>query len=122
MLFRSAESSDKFIGWMLSANKYIDGYLTAESITQFTYNDIVYSTAKDSTIIWAYNSSSTAHIDEPTYYLYAVYNYTRPYSSTFVSSGDSYQNNAFYDEICLDEDLVEYVDELNNNMIFDNKN
>jgi len=117
-----AESSDKFIGWMLSANKYIDGYLTAESITQFTYNDIVYSTAKDSTIIWAYNSSSTAHIDEPTYYLYAVYNYTRPYSSTFVSSGDSYQNNAFYDEICLDEDLVEYVDELNNNMIFDNKN
>ena len=46
----------------------------------------------------------------------------RPYSSTFVSSGDSYQNNAFYDEICLDEDLVEYVDELNNNMIFDNKN
>ena len=61
------------LGFWISSNYYIDGEISADSITKYTLNGVTYEAYAGATILWGYSSTQAKDPENPTFYLYAVY-------------------------------------------------
>ena len=69
----SALDSQKVLGYMISANIYSGGELNVGSITTDELNGVKYTANAGSIIKWARSSSDAFDPENPTFYLYAIY-------------------------------------------------
>ena len=68
------QTSAELIGFCISANHYDGGELTRGSVTSYQVNDTWYTANKNTTALWGYSTTEAKNQEDPTFYLYAVYN------------------------------------------------
>ena len=81
-----------FVGWMVSANHYLNGTLSEESVSTYVYGGTDYAMVKGRTVVWGYTNTATYDVDNPVYYLYAVYTYSPTIALSAVSEDASFAN------------------------------
>lgn len=65
--------SSQFLGWMVSQFYYVSGTLSEQSVSKYTHGGTQYTANAGATVLWGFDSNLAHDLEEPVYYLYAVY-------------------------------------------------
>lgn len=95
--------NSSFLGWMVSANHYIAGSMSNDSVSEFEYGLGSYTMSKGNSVVWGYTNTGVYDVNNPVYYLYAVYSYQAEISAPLVAEELTLAN--------VDHDIISLVNQ-----------